>query len=547
MTRPVGASGLWSERAEPWLTTARERTHDAVMLGRMTRDLPGFLRRPLALDAARAGIRRRLETRERGFLDVLERTVFCRPRSPYARLLAVAGCEAGDVRALVAHEGLEGALARLAERGVYVGFDEFKGRSEAVRGSQRLRFHDREFDSPLVTPHFVNLTGGTRGRPSRVLRSLAAFDGLAAFLGVTLDAHGVGRSRHLLWLNGPIDWLMMHARLGHRIDDWFYPLSPLAWQVRFGGRYLAAVSRLAGRPLPLPRPCEVDDPERMARILAERRRHAPTLVVNTIVSSAVRVAIAAERRGLDLSGVVFILEGEPTTEARRRQIRAVGARAITNYASMELNTLGYSCAHSDEPDDLHFASDRYAVVTHERAAVADGPSIDAMLFTSLTADESKVSLNVELGDSALVEERACGCGLDRLGLRTHLSRVRSFEKLSGEGVTFARSELTTLLESTAPRRFGGTSLDYQLVEEEGADGLTRFVLRVSPSVGPLDETALRDLVLEELGRGDVVTRHQATLLARAGTLRVLRAPPLATRAGKVLPFYLAPRAASAAR
>ena len=44
-----------------------------------------------------------------------------------------------------------------------------------------------------------------------------------------------------------------------------------------------------------------------------------------------------------------------------------------------------------------------------------------------------------------------------------------------------------------------------------------------------------------------MTRHQAMLLARAGTLRVLRAPPLATRAGKVLPFYLAPKTAAAAR
>ena len=25
---------------------------------------------------------------------------------------------------------------------------------------------------------------------------------------------------------------MMYSRLGKRIDDWFYPLSPLAWQVR---------------------------------------------------------------------------------------------------------------------------------------------------------------------------------------------------------------------------------------------------------------------------------------------------------------------------
>jgi hypothetical protein len=285
----------------------------------------------------------------------------------------------------------------------------------------------------------------------------------------------------------------------------------------------------------------------MARILAQRQRGGRTVIVNTIVSSAVRVAVEAERLGLDLSGVTFIVESEPMTEARRRHLQAVGARNIVNYASMELNTLGYSCASSPEPDDLHFASDRYAVLVHEREAVAGGPRVDAMLFTSLAAVESKIALNVELGDSADVAERDCDCLLGHLGLRTHLSRIRSFEKLSGEGVTFARSELTRLLEWTAPHRFGGTALDYQLVEEEGPDGLTQFVLRVGPSVGPLDEAALCALVLGELGRGDAVTRHQADLLARAGTLRVLRAAPLATRAGKVLPFYLAPKSSAAVR
>lgn len=547
MTLPAAPIEQWSEPADSLARAARRGAQDAAMLGRMLRDLPGFLRRPLSLGEARANISRRLAARERSFLDLMERTVFSRPCSPYARLLGIAGCEPGDVRALVAREGLEGALAQLARHGVYVTFDEFKGRREAIRGSQRLRFQDWEFDNPLIAPHFVNLTGGSRGRPNRVPRSLAAFDGLAGFLGVTLDAHGVGRSRHLLWLNGPIDWLMMYGRLGRRIDDWFYPLSPLAWQIRLGSRCLAAVSRLAGRPFPLPRPCDVGQPDRMARILAQRRRRTPTLVVNTIVSSAVRVAVEAERLELDLSGVIFILEGEPLTEARRRQIEGVGARAIANYASMELNTLGYSCASGSEPDDVHFAGDRYAVLTRERAAVSDGPSVDALLFTSLTLAESKIALNVELGDAALVEDRECGCELGRLGLRTHLTRIRSFEKLSGEGVTFARSELTALLESTAPSRFGGTSLDYQLVEEEASDGLTRFVLRVNPSVGPLDEAALCRLVLEELGRSDIVTRHQATLLARVGALRVLRAPPLATRAGKVLPFYLAPKTADVAR
>ena len=51
MTRPAGP---WPECAASAFTTARERAQDAVMLGRMTRDLPGFLRRPLSLGEAGA-------------------------------------------------------------------------------------------------------------------------------------------------------------------------------------------------------------------------------------------------------------------------------------------------------------------------------------------------------------------------------------------------------------------------------------------------------------------------------------------------------------
>ena len=53
--------------------------------------------------------------------------------------------------------------------------------------------------------------------------------------------------------------------------------------------------------------------------------------------------------------------------------------------------------------------------------------------------------------------------------------IRSYEKLTGEGVTFMGSELLTLLEKILPGKFGGSVSDYQLVEEE-AGGATRVSL-----------------------------------------------------------------------
>ena len=473
--------------------------------------------------------------------------MFSRPGSPYARLMVVAGCEPGDVRRLVAEDGLEGALTRLAQAGVYVAFDELKGRRAAVRGSQRLWFRDREFDNPNVTPHFVSFTSGSGGRPSRVLRSLQPIAEQAATPALALAAHGIEHSRHAHWTNYPIDRMILQAKLGRPVEAWFFPQSTLPWQARLSARYLQWIGKVAGVRFPSPRPCAPEDGEGMARELYRRQRGSPPLVVNAITSMAVRAALAAERAGLDLSGVTFILDSEPVTEARLRPLRAVGARVIVNYASMELSGLAYSCATGLGPDDLHFSSDRFAVVEREREATPGGPMVRAMLFTALRPFVQKIAINVELGDSARIERRACGCELGALGLTTHLSEVRSFEKLSGEGVTLARSELLHVLESVMPERFGGSSVDYQLVEEESTDGSTRLVVRVDPSVGPLDEAAVCETVLAELRREDVVTQYHAELLERAGTLRVLRQPPIATAAGKVLPFHLARLSAAESR
>jgi hypothetical protein len=126
-------------------------------------------------------------------------------------------------------------------------------------------------------------------------------------------------------------------------------------------------------------------------------------------------------------------------------------------------------------------------------------------------------------------------------MRTHLSEIRSFEKMTGEGVTFARSTLEQILEEQLPARFGGSSVDYQLVEEETREGSARLILRVRPGIGPVDEAALRAALLEAIGQGSPVSRYQAGMWRNAGTIEVRREAPIATRAGKVLPFQILKR------
>jgi thioredoxin reductase len=57
----------------------------------------------------------------------------------------------------------------LYQSGVYVSFEELKGLTPAVRGSQRFTFRSTDFDNPRITPHFYGSSGGTRGRPSRIM------------------------------------------------------------------------------------------------------------------------------------------------------------------------------------------------------------------------------------------------------------------------------------------------------------------------------------------------------------------------------------------
>ena len=198
--------------------------------------------------------------------------------------------------------------------------------------------------------------------------------------------------------------------------------------------------------------------------------------------------------------------------------------------------IAIGCATPTAPDDVHVMDTRYAVIARTRGATSDGPEVAALAVTTLSDHAPTTLLNVETGDSAILERRDCGCALGTQGLKTHLAHIRSFEKLTGEGMTFARSNLTQILESILPARFGGTSVDYQVLEEERRSGLPRLVLRVSPSVGPVDADDVRATFLAALAQDGGLEQYMARLWERAQTVEVERALPHVTPAGKILPF-----------
>jgi hypothetical protein len=516
----------------------RTLARDGVMLARLARDLPGFLNSPISYEQAVVSVRRRLRQRAERFVELADRRIYPFPRSPYARLLRAAGCELGDIRAMVAADGLEGALRRLAAAGVYVTFDELKGRSEAVRGSQRFWFADVEFDNPATVTHLSTVTGGTRGSPTRVGRSLRDLEALSIDIALALEAHGVRQPEHVFWLTGPAPHFLLYAKLGQRSRAWFYPLERVPARTRAGAAGLSMVGRFWRVSFPPPRALELSESGMLVEWLRGRRGRGGPLCISTTVSGAVRLATAARERGFGLEQICFLVGSEPMTSARLRSIEASGASTIVKYGLMETGLVGMSCGERRAPDDLHLFVDRFALVQRGRAVADSGVTVQAFLVTTLELFAPKVLVNAETGDDGTVMTAECGCSLGAIGLTTHLADVRSFEKLTGEGMTFAKTNVVRILEETLPDRFGGAATDFQLVESEQAGGSARTYLVVSPRLGPIGERKLRAAFLDALSQAGEAEAHMARIWRAAGSPVVMRREPIATPAGKVFPFQV---------
>ena len=267
------------------------------MLARLARDLPGYLQSPMSPETARQRFQEGLATRSRRLATVVERAIYGHPRSPYRKLLRAAGCELGDVKALLAREGVEGALAQLAEQGVYLTYEELKGHRETVRGSQRIEFSQDDFTNPLVKPHVLLYTSGSTGRPTRVGYSLEFHAEWAASVSIVLQAFEVRRPGLAFWWPVPTSLTILSGMLGYPVLAWRYPVHPLPLVAAGAFRYLALVARLGGFRVPPPVYCDLVEPEPLARWLADHAHSDRSPVLWTVPSSAARLGIAASALG----------------------------------------------------------------------------------------------------------------------------------------------------------------------------------------------------------------------------------------------------------
>src|SRR5438094_9309705 len=107
-----------------------------------------------------------------------------------------------------------------------------------------------------------------------------------------------------------------------------------------------------------------------------------------------------------------------------------------------------------------------------------------------------------MGDYGEISSESCACGFGQVGFDACLNNIRSYEKLTGEGVTFVDTDFIRIVERDLPERFGGRSTDYQLVEKEDSRGFTHLQLLVSPRVGEIQETEILDRFLTHPRRAE---------------------------------------------
>ena len=524
---------------------------DIAAGARFLRRLPSFLRHPIGSEEARAIVRRRLERREADFLTVVERLIYRHDRSPYRDLLRLAGCEYGDVERLVGREGVEGALRALYRQGVYLTVDEFKGRRPAIRGSATIAVDPGRLRNPGATVHALAQSSGSRGPRTQVPLDLASNWDHAINRRLSLDARNAIGWRHAIWGvpgGGEMVIVLRFAVCGAPPVHWFSQVDPagpgLHPRYRWSGRVMRWGSLLGGVPLPSPRYVPLEDPLPIARWMVNVLRAGGTPHLKTFPSSAVVLCQAAIRVGIDLRGTEFTLTGEPLTAARLAQIRRAGAKASPDYGSTESGAIGEWCVAPEAPDDVHLFHDLQALIQPGADGQDGRLPPGALLISSLRLTAPLVMLNVSMGDQAVVVRRVCGCPMERHGWTTHLHTIRSFEKLTGEGMTFLDMDVIRVLEDILPARFGGAPTDYQLSEEESEDGHSRLRLLVHPEVGPLDEAAVVDQFLASIGGGSGAERVMELVWRQARLIRVERRAPHAQASGKILHLHLQRRDAA---
>lgn len=479
---------------------------------------------PFTIEDGRQMIKRCLADRTENFLSLCNSLIFGNNSSPYKPLLLRAGYSRDRLERLVRSKGLESALSSMAADGVYLDIKEFKGQKPVKRPGLEMTFDASATD--IASGPTIPLKSSGSSGPRMVTRiGIAGLRMLSSYMPLMMEGLG---ARHLpVVLYYPMPSV---AGVLHLIIFTLSGFIPAAWfsQVPFLTAHralpllqlsaLLASARLRGLQLPFPRIAEIRYPAELARWISKNCPEGA--VVPTFPGSALHLLQSARSESIKLPRLIFILGGEPLTERKLRFFKDAGHDVYPWYSSVETGRVALGCFRSSLPDDMHILQDRVACINQLPGSRSSGSS-DALLITSVHPDSYKFLLNVETGDEAVIGERRCGCLWEEYGLTRHISMVRSYEKLTLEGMTFMTGDIFNLVEETLPGRFGGTPADYQLAEEEDTTGLTRLIVSVNPRISVHEEEVIaavhdyfREAYIKRAPMTDILTRSSAAVVRR---------------------------------
>ncbi len=434
--------------------------------------------------------------------------------------------------------------------GVYIGWEEFKGKREVVRGGQHFHFREADFDNPYLAGYYHVRSSGSRSAGTRTIFDCKHQLAKTYYHLLMLTMSHAMEVPVSLWMPGlpsisGIGFLLNYWKIGKPIARWFSPVTEKQVRAnlrdRLAARYIIYGSRLWGVKLAKPEYVSLQDAVKVARWMAETKEQFGGCSLSCFVSPAVRVCQAALEHGLDIAGAHFFVGGEPLTEAKRQQIQASGALVTPRYHITEIGMVGCGCPGGVVTDDVHLLNDSVPMVQRQRKVEPADIYVDAFLFTGLMPTAPKILLNVESDDYGVVETRRCGCLWDELGLHQHLHTIRSYSRLTGSGMTIMGSDFVRILEQVLPDKYGGTATDYQLLEEEDAQGQTRLSLIISPSIGEIDNDDVIHTVLDELSHGIHGGRLAAGFWSQVNTLQIKRMYPMSS-SGKIMTLHLTKKA-----
>jgi hypothetical protein len=502
-----------------------------------------YLQDSLSLSQAHEIVSRGLIERHDNFLRMLKENVFDNPSSPYLPLMRAAHCELGDVQKIISQAGLERALVTLRKEGVYFSFEEYKGRVPVVRSGQEIPVNSDDFRSAnLAGIHKVE-TGGSTGAAMQIGMRIDHVAALVPARMLAFEANGLRGLPSAIWMgvfpdhSGPNN-ILRGLKSGQVPLRWFANVvTPdgigQRLRAKIYNRAIVDIGRFSGNLIPRPERLNLNEAIVAAQWISDTLKSCGKCFLYCHVSKGVRVAVAAADASIDLTGATFVLAGEPVTPGKVAAITRAGGRVVPVYAFSEHGSIGFGCANSIFEDEVHVCQDTIEVIQHPRKVPGHDIEVEALHLTSLSPTAPNILINVETDDCGVIEDRDCGCQMQSYGFRKHISHIRSFQKLTGEGVTLIGSDAIRALEEVLPARFGGSPLDYQLIEEEQENGLTCISLVIDPKVSIESDRDVIETFVTATGYHDLQQVWNSD-----NSLRVRRQKPILTERGKMNPIHV---------